>query len=296
MKITSTFVSVVALAGAAFAQTSESVSPEKAAVLELDRAYEAAFAKGDATALAAFFAEDAEQTTEDGTLLRGRTEIEQAIRAGLKENQGAKLAISLESVRLLAPEVAIEKGMSTVTAKSGETSESLYTAVYVKKDGKWKISQLTETALPDATPREQLAELEWLVGAWSEKDGDTTINTKVDWARGGNFLTRDTTVKRGDETTLEGWQIIGWDAAQGRIRSWTFDSEGAFSEGVWTRSGNSWLVRDSGVLPDGSRTTSDQTISKSSAEKFTWESNNRTLNGDLQPSIGRFEINRVKGN
>ncbi len=296
MKIKSTFVSVVALAGAAFAQTSESVSPEKAAVLELDRAYESAFAKGDATALAAFFAEDAEQTTEDGTLLRGREEIEKAIRAGLKANQGAKLAISLDSVRLLAPEVAIEKGTSTVTAKTGETSSSLFTAVYVKKDGKWKISQLTETALPAATPREQLAELEWLVGAWSEKDGDTTIDSKVNWARGGNFLTRDMTVKRGDETTLEGWQIIGWDAAQGRIRSWTFDSEGAFSEGVWTRSGNSWLVRDNGVLPDGSRTTSDQTISKSSAEKFTWEAYNRTLNGDLQPSIGRFEINRVKGN
>jgi len=296
MKITSAFVTVVAFSGAAFAQTSESVSPEKAAVLEVDRAYEAAFAKGDATALAAFFAEDAEQTTEQGTLLRGRTEIEKSIRAGLKDNQGAKLAISLDSVRLLAPEVAIEKGTSTVTAKSGETSTSLYTAVYVKKDGKWKISQLTETAVPDATPREQLAELEWLVGAWSEKDGDTTIDSKVNWARGGNFLTRDMTVKRGDETTLEGWQIIGWDGAEGRIRSWTFDSEGAFSEGVWTRSGNSWLVRDSGVLPDGSRTTSDQTITKSSAEKYTWDANNRTLNGDLQPSIGRFEINRVKGN
>lgn len=296
MKITSAFVSVVALTGAAFAQTSESVSPEKAAVLELDRAYETAFAKGDATALAAFFAEDAEQTTEDGTLLRGRTEIEQAIRAGLKANQGAKIAISLDSVRLLAPEVAIEKGTSTVTSKSGETSASIYTAVYVKKEGKWKISQLTETALPAATPREQLDELKWLVGAWSEKDGDTTINSKVEWARGGNFLTRDMTVKRGEETTLEGWQIIGWDAAQGRIRSWTFDSEGAFSEGVWTRSGDSWLVRDSGVLPDGSRATSDQTITKSSAEKYTWEANNRTLDGDPQPSIGHFEINRVKGN
>jgi uncharacterized protein (TIGR02246 family) len=296
MKITSAFVSVIALSGAAFAQTSESVSPEKAAVLELDRAYETAFAKGDATALAAFFAEDAEQTTEDGTLLRGRSEIEKAIRDGLKANQGAKIAISLDSVRLLAPEVAIEKGTSTVTAKSGETNSLVYTAVYVKKDGKWKISQLTETGLPAATPREQLAELQWLVGAWSEKDGDTTINSKVEWARGGNFLTRDMTVKRGDETTLEGWQIIGWDAAQGRIRSWTFDSEGAFSEGVWTRSGNSWLVRDSGVLPDGSRSTSDQTITKSSAEKFTWEANNRTLDGDPQPSIGSFEINRVKGN
>jgi hypothetical protein len=32
-----------------------------------------------------------------------------------------------------------------------------------------------------------------------------------------------------------------------------------------------------------------------SADKVTWESNNRTLDGDPQPSIGRIEINRVKG-
>jgi hypothetical protein len=33
-----------------------------------------------------------------------------------------------------------------------------------------------------------------------------------------------------------------------------------------------------------------------SEDRFTWESNNRTLDGDPQPSIGRIEISRVKGN
>jgi uncharacterized protein (TIGR02246 family) len=297
MKISTAFIYIAAaLAGAAFAQTAKDVPPEKAAVLALDRAYEAAFAKGDVPALAAFFAEDAEQTTEEGTLLRGRAQIERAIRDGLKANKGAKLEIAADSVRLLAPEVAVEKGASRVTAKSGEASASLYTAIYVKKDGKWKISQLTETALAPATPRERLAELEWLVGAWAEKDGDMSISSSFEWARGGNFLTRNVTVKRGDETALEGWQIIGWDAAQERIRSWTFDTEGGFSEGVWTRNGDRWLVRETGVASDGSRSGGDNTFTKVSADKFKWESNNRTLNGDPQPSIGSIEINRVKGN
>ena len=297
MKIAAAFPYVIAvLASAAFAQTPAGVPPEKTAVLALDRAYEAAFAKGDVAALAAFFSEDAEQTTEEGNLLRGRTAIEQSIRDGLKANKGAKLAIDLDSVRLLTPEVAVEKGTSTVTAKDGGTSSSLYTAIYVKKEGQWKISQLIETMLPPATPRERLQELAWLVGAWAEKDGETSISTKVEWARGGNFLTRNMTVKRGEETTLEGWQIIAWDAAQERIHSWTFDTEGGFSEGLWTRDGERWLVRDSGTVTDGSRTTAEQTIAKVSADKFTWESNNRTLNGEPQPSIGRFEIDRVKGN
>jgi len=297
MKITTVFAFVAAvLAGAVVAQTPEEISPEKSAVLALDRAYEAAFAKGDAAAMSAFFAEDAEQTTEDGTLLTGRVAIEKAITAGLKSNKGAKLAIALDSVRLLTPDVAVEKGASTVTGADGETSDSLYSAIYVKKDGQWKISQLTETALPPATPRERLAELDWLVGFWVEKDGDKSINSTFERASGGNFLTRNLTIKDGGETTLEGWQVIGWDAAQERIRSWTFDSEGGFSEGIWTRDGDSWLIRDSGTLPDGSRTTAEQTIRKTGADKFTWEAVNRTLDGEPQPGTARFEINRVKGN
>ena len=241
----------------------------KEAVLALDRSYEQAFAKGDPAALAAFFSEDAEQITEDGLVLRGRAEIEKAIRAGLESNKGAKLNIYLDSVRLLSPEVAMERGTSTVTTSSGESSSALYTAIYVKKDGEWKISHLTESTLPPETARERLDELSWLVGTWSEKDGDLSIISNFDWARGGNFITRNLTVKRGDEITLEGWQVIGWDAAREQIRSWTFDTEGGFSEGSWTRGGNSWLVREIGTLPDGSRTTAEQTITKLLSVDFT---------------------------
>ena len=47
--------------------------------------------------------------------------------------------------------------------------------------------------------------------------------------------------------------------------------------------------------PDGSRTSADQTITKTGDDKFYWESGNRTLDGDPQPAIGRIEISRVKG-
>ena len=98
-------------------------------------------------------------------------------------------------MRLLTPDVAVEKGASTVTSKGGESTTSLYSLVYVKKDGKWKISQLIETPLPPVTPRERLQELAWLVGKWAEKDGEMSISSAYDWARGGNFLTRNVTVK-----------------------------------------------------------------------------------------------------
>jgi uncharacterized protein (TIGR02246 family) len=287
----------IAFARATFAQAPTDTPPEQAAVIANDRAYEAAYAKADAKALADFFTDDAEYTAEDGRTFRGRAEIEETIRAALLAREGGNISINLDSVRVLAPEVLVERGATVVTAKNGETSESLYTAIHVKKDGKWKINQLVESPMPAATPHERLAELAWLVGEWEEADkaDDLSVHSEYLWARGGNFITRNVTVKRAGQTTLEGWQIIGWDPIGERIRSWTFDGEGGFAEGHWTREGERWLMRETGVTPDGSRTGAENTITKLSADRVAWESNNRTLDGEPQPSIGRIEINRVKG-
>lgn len=287
-----------ALPGAGFTQDSAANSPEMTAVIANDRAYEAAYAQADAKALAAFFTDDAEYTTDDGRAFGGRANIEEAIRAAFLANKGAKLAITVDSVRVLAPEVVVEKGSTTVTSKDGGTNGALFTAIHVKKDGKWKISQLIESPLPDATPHERLSELAWLVGNWEEADksSNLSVHSQFAWARGGNYLTRNVTVKRAGNVVLEGWQIIGWDPIEEHIRSWTFDGEGGFAEGAWTRDGQRWLLRETGVTPDGSRTGADHTITKLSADRYAWESNNRTLDGEPQPGIGRIEINRAKGN
>jgi uncharacterized protein (TIGR02246 family) len=288
---------LAALAAVSHAEITAENSPEKTAVMAIDRAFEAAYAKADAKAVADFFTEDAHYTSDNGRTFDGQTAIENNVRAAFAKNTGAKLAIALDSVHLLAPDVLLERGSTIVTAKGGETNGALYTAVYVKKNGKWKISQLVETPQPDLTAHDHLSEIGWLVGDWEDADkGDNlSVRSQYSWARGGNFLTRNVTVKRGAETTLEGWQIIGWDPIEGCIRSWTFDDEGGFSDGRWTREGNRWLQRETGVTADGSRVTADNTFSKLSNDRFTWESNNRTLDGLPQPGIGRIEINRVKG-
>jgi ketosteroid isomerase-like protein len=67
---------------ASFAQAPSDTSPERAAVLANDRAYEAAYAKGDAKTLAAFFVEDADYTTSDGRTFSGREAIEAGFAQG----------------------------------------------------------------------------------------------------------------------------------------------------------------------------------------------------------------------
>ena len=298
MKTIAIFSSLtLAFTALARAQDSPDNSPEKTAIVAADRAYEAAYARGDARALADFFSEEAQYTSDDGQRFNGRTEIESSIRDAFKGNKGARLAIKLDSVRVLAPEVVLETGSTTVTAKNGEVSGAQYAAIYVKKDGKWKINQLIETPLADVSPHDRLTELGWLIGKWEEADksDDLTVDSEYVWARGGNFITRNVTVKRSGDTTIEGWQVIGWDPIDQCLRSWTFDDAGGFSEGKWTRDGERWLLREKGITPDGDRTTADNTFTRSSNDKFFWESNNRTLNGDPQPGIPRIEINRVKG-
>jgi uncharacterized protein (TIGR02246 family) len=273
------------------------MTPEMAAIIAGDRAYEEAHAKADVEALAAHFTEDAEYTSDDGRSFSGSAAIKACLRDGFRANKGSKISIHVNSVKQLALGVLVEKGTTTVVSKTGDEVQSLFTAVRVKKDDKWKISQLIETPMPEITPTERLVELSWLIGYWEETDKEAglSIRSKYDWARGGNFITRNVTVKRGDDPVLEGWQIIGWDPVEESIRSWTFDDAGGHSGGYWTREGQRWLARETGYAPDGSRTSADQTISKTNNNKFYWESENRTLDGDPQPAIGRIEIQRVKG-
>lgn len=287
----------LALAGSGIGQQSAPTPPEMEAVAANDRAYEKAYAAADVQALADFYTDDISYTDEGGNVHTGRAAIESSLRNAFASNPGAKITIDLESVRVLAPEVVVENGSTTVVSKDGDASSALFTAIHVKKDGKWKISQLVETPAPVTTPGGHLAELSWLVGEWNEADKEAgiTVNSRYQWANGGNFITRSVTVKRGDDPVLEGWQIIGWNPVEECIRSWTFDDAGGFTEGTWARDGERWLSREVGYAPDGSRTTADHILTKAGSDRIFWEAANRTLDGDPRPGIGRIEINRVKG-
>jgi len=153
--------------------------------------------------------------------------------------------------------------------------------------------QGTAEPAPGLTLAEPLEALEWMVGAWVDKGDDTTIVTKCSWTKNRKFLKRSFELKTDGKVTLHGDQIVGFDPLANQIRSWTFDSEGGIGEGVWIQDGNRWLVKSSFVLADGSRASSLNVYTYVDDDTFRWQSTNREIAGELQPSIPEVTVVRL---
>src|SRR5271166_2446289 len=270
-------------------------SPEYQEAEDQFRKYQEAYDRGDAKTLASFYAEDVDYIDQDGAETKGRGAMAKLFAENFQANPGAKITITIEEVKQLTPDVQVNRGVATVTATSGLTESTRYIAVLAKKNDGWQICQLTETAAPAPTASSQLEALKWLIGSWEDKDADQTVETRVEWAGDKNFLVRTFKLKGAEESETDGWEIVGWDPDRQQIRSWIFDSNGGFGESSWSYDGGNWLIRASNVLPDGSRSTAENVLTKVDDNKFTWESQNRTLNGEPQPSLDKIEVQRVAG-
>jgi uncharacterized protein (TIGR02246 family) len=288
-------VSYLLVSGALAADTGQTpASPEVTAITNLAAQYEKTYNAGDAKGLAQYFTEDVQYTDVNGQLTQGRSGIEQLLSDTFAENKGATINIQVNSVRPLASDVFEQNAVTTVTNPDGEKESDGFTAIYVKKDGKWLIARLIEFPMPDPTAGEQLSQLAWMIGTWKDRGGSTNVETKADWARGNNFITRTFKVSENGDVLLEGWQIIGWDPIKKQIRSWIFDSDGGYGQGSWSRDGNRWLIKETRVSADGSESSAEQTLTYVDKDHCTYESANRTLNGDPQPNIDLVGIDRVQ--
>jgi len=281
---------------AAVATAPRSISSHELEIERMNGEYSVAFNRGDYKALAAYYTEDADQTDGEGNVVvSGREAIERQLKDYFTENKGAEIKLSTDSVRSLTPEVMLEKGNSMVIRSDGHTTRSNYLAIHVKHDGKWLISHLTESASqPSASPYSHLQELEWMIGSWKDKTSEAEVNTTCQWAANKTFLTRSFSARSKERGQLEGTEVMGWDPIKGHIRAWIFDSEGGYSEAIWTRDGNRWLIQSVTTLPDGRKASAHHTITHVSDDKYTWESSDRVLDGEVRPNTEKIEIERVK--
>src|SRR5262249_31107239 len=201
------------------------------------------FHKGDAKALAAFWAPDGDYTSQTGKQIKGREAIEKAFQEFFAENKGLKLRIDIMSLRFVTPDVAIEDGTSAVIPPDGAPpSRSRYTNVHVKKDGKWLLSSVRDAPFSPPTNHEVLTRLEWAIGDWAqESDKGETARVSFTWTPSQSFIVSSFTTTFKNLAIGGGTQWIGYDPTTKAIRSWTFEDSGGFGEGTWKRDGDKWV-------------------------------------------------------
>ncbi len=259
----------------------------RALVTEFTRAFNA----GDAKAVSALFTSDARMVTLTGRTIRGRDAIEQIFTSSFELYPGQTIQVNTESVRFLGADSAIEEGTATMTSPpaAGEKSASIettrYSAAYVKRDGKWLQDSIRDYPSADSTAEltahDHLEELAWLVGDWVDESDEAEVHTTCRWSENQSFLLRSFQVEIRGKAALSGTQRIGWDPRLKQIRSWVFDSDGGFSEAFWSRDGERWVIKTTGVMKDGRAATATNILTRVNKDTMKWASEDRTFGADV---------------
>jgi uncharacterized protein (TIGR02246 family) len=105
-----------------------------------------AFTNGDWKAIGALFVEDGDFVGPDGGMHHGRMAVEERYKTAFEgPYRGAKGTIKVDSARFLRPEIALVdgtyelQGVSSAAVQEPTTVSGLYTNIWVKENGEWRI-------------------------------------------------------------------------------------------------------------------------------------------------------------
>lgn len=272
------------------AKTDSKRTEDEAAIRKAAAEFVKVVEKGDARAVAAVWTEDGEYIGGDGTVVRGRAAIETAYAAAFAKKTNVKVEITIESIRFPSKDTAIEEGYAKSYKGDAESPTSTrYSVLHVREGGKWLMAVLREW------PEEgvSLRDLDWLIGTWQAKNDDSEVRTTYQWDAKKNSIRCQITIKsKGQDLTAT--QVLMKDPRGGRLQSWIFEDDGGFGEATWTRDGKRWVIAARGVQADGDELTATNILTPIDKDTFTWQSTERTLEGESLPNIPPVKVTRVK--
>jgi uncharacterized protein (TIGR02246 family) len=133
-----TTISLILAVGA----LTQTPSKDEAAIREIVSQYVAARERIDPKAVEELFTADADQLVSSGEWRRGRDAVVSGAMASSRST-GGKRAITVESVRMVTPDVAIADGRYELTGLAEGASRSMWATLVLKRTDKgWRITAI----------------------------------------------------------------------------------------------------------------------------------------------------------
>jgi ketosteroid isomerase-like protein len=251
-----------------------------------------AFNKSDIDGLLNSFLKEGELIDDAGNVYSGHDQIRELAKAYFEKYPGAQTAAELESVRS-AGGIVFADGKRTISTKDGKSVALIrFSSVWQKTDQGFRLASIRDFAEPVLpTPNEALQGISWLVGDWINEGADARVHIKYQWSEDNNFILGTIAMHADGKMTTSSSQRIGWDPILGSYRSWVFDRDGGYGEGVWSEAEDGWSIQSSAVTPEGGKGSATMKIIPQSFDRFTIRGSNRTVNGQSEPD---YEIVIVK--
>jgi uncharacterized protein (TIGR02246 family) len=268
-------------------------APDVRAITDLSASFVKAYNAKDAQALGALFTPEAEIEDEAGDITRGRDAIVARFARTLAGDDDGTLDVDTQSLRFLGTDLAIEDGTASLKTSADSPPETnRYSVIYARQGGRWLHARIRDEPEEAPSAHERLRELEWLLGEWVNESDDEVVYTTCKWSGDGNFLLRTFDVKVEGRIALSGTQRIGWDPQQRRFRTWVFDDGGGFAEGQISRRDERWVIKGSGVRPDGKSVTFTTALTPLGKDRMRWEVLDRTVGDEAVPETDQFDLVR----
>jgi uncharacterized protein (TIGR02246 family) len=251
-------------------------------------ALSAAYNARDAKAIGELLTPGGEFIDGDGDVFEGREAIVKEFAALFENRPKDAVELTAQDIREISPGILSVE--CTANYPAGDDSEAtdveLATLLVKQSDGRWLFASIrSEEETSVRTPHAYLKRLEWLIGEWVDESGESTMHIKTRWSDDGNFIVSDFTIRVAGRKVLSGTQRIGWDGSLDKFKSWVFDSEGGYAEGIWTENDDRWIVKSTGVRPEGDACSATQTYDQDGPDAYVFSATDRIVGDDFEPDF-----------
>ncbi len=276
-------------------QSKQNDDDEKA-IRNIVRSYQEAYNAQDPSKLASYWDSDGTFINPvTGETATGKEAIEKLFSEKFSQNKKRHLEVTVKQITFPDKDEAIENGLMQIKIDDQPTQEVAYEAEYSKKNDKWLIKAIHEIELQEPSSNfTQLKSLQWMIGKWEDADENIEIAFDNSWDKYKNFITQYFKMTIFGQESIEGKQIIGWDEEKKTVRSWVFDSDGEFGEGMWKKVDKSWYASMRYTLSDGRVATSKNIYTQVDDDTYTFASIEREVDGEILPNLDPVTVERIE--